>query len=252
MTSARSSSTTASRGACEASAMRSERSAGWRSTWAAAASTRSRSRRSGCATSRRRCAARAGTQRGRPRRRDGAARSDAPQRSTVSGTPAHVTPIVRAADVEPIADALPGEGDRAAALLDPRTHATLRSSCWANRAAAGRDAEEHRQRDHRPRRHGAQRHSCRDRSRNRRQAAARLRPRRSARRAPGRSSATTSSSRCSPTTSRPAARHGLFDPLADVMRELDPDGVPIPMLLPAVTDARHSRRSASRRMASCR
>jgi acetylornithine deacetylase/succinyl-diaminopimelate desuccinylase-like protein len=31
----------------------------------------------------------------------------------------------------------------------------------------------------------------------------------------------------------------FFEPLAQVMRELDPDGIPIPMLLPAVTDARH-------------
>lgn len=31
----------------------------------------------------------------------------------------------------------------------------------------------------------------------------------------------------------------FFDALADVMRELDPHGIPIPMLLPAVTDARH-------------
>ncbi len=31
----------------------------------------------------------------------------------------------------------------------------------------------------------------------------------------------------------------FFDELAGVLRELDPDGVPIPMLLPAVTDARH-------------
>jgi acetylornithine deacetylase/succinyl-diaminopimelate desuccinylase-like protein len=31
----------------------------------------------------------------------------------------------------------------------------------------------------------------------------------------------------------------FFDALAGVMRELDPEGVPIPMLLPAVTDARH-------------
>lgn len=31
----------------------------------------------------------------------------------------------------------------------------------------------------------------------------------------------------------------LFDTLAGVLRELDPDGVPIPMQLPAVTDARH-------------
>ena len=30
------------------------------------------------------------------------------------------------------------------------------------------------------------------------------------------------------------------------MRELDPDGIPIPMMLPAVTDARHLCRWASR------
>jgi acetylornithine deacetylase/succinyl-diaminopimelate desuccinylase-like protein len=31
----------------------------------------------------------------------------------------------------------------------------------------------------------------------------------------------------------------FFEPLADVLRELDPDGVPVPMLMPAVTDGRH-------------
>jgi acetylornithine deacetylase/succinyl-diaminopimelate desuccinylase-like protein len=31
----------------------------------------------------------------------------------------------------------------------------------------------------------------------------------------------------------------FYEPLAGVCRELDPEGVPIPMLLPAVTDARH-------------
>jgi acetylornithine deacetylase/succinyl-diaminopimelate desuccinylase-like protein len=31
----------------------------------------------------------------------------------------------------------------------------------------------------------------------------------------------------------------FFDELAGVVRELDPEGIPIPMLLPAVTDARH-------------
>jgi acetylornithine deacetylase/succinyl-diaminopimelate desuccinylase-like protein len=31
----------------------------------------------------------------------------------------------------------------------------------------------------------------------------------------------------------------FFDPLADVLRELDPEGVPVPMLMPAVTDGRH-------------
>lgn len=31
---------------------------------------------------------------------------------------------------------------------------------------------------------------------------------------------------------------GLFDTLADVLREADPDGVPLPLLLPAVTDGR--------------
>jgi acetylornithine deacetylase/succinyl-diaminopimelate desuccinylase-like protein len=37
----------------------------------------------------------------------------------------------------------------------------------------------------------------------------------------------------------PAADMSLFDMLAGVLRELDPEGVPVPMLLPAVTDARH-------------
>ncbi len=31
---------------------------------------------------------------------------------------------------------------------------------------------------------------------------------------------------------------GLFKPLADVLREADPDGIPLPLLLPAVTDGR--------------
>ncbi len=31
----------------------------------------------------------------------------------------------------------------------------------------------------------------------------------------------------------------FFETLAGVMKELDPDGIPIPMMLPAVTDARH-------------
>ena len=31
----------------------------------------------------------------------------------------------------------------------------------------------------------------------------------------------------------------FYEPLAEIFRELDPEGVPIPMLLPAVTDARH-------------
>ena len=31
----------------------------------------------------------------------------------------------------------------------------------------------------------------------------------------------------------------FYEPLAGIFRELDPEGVPIPMLLPAVTDARH-------------
>ena len=34
----------------------------------------------------------------------------------------------------------------------------------------------------------------------------------------------------------------LFDTLADILREADPDGVPIPLVLPAVTDARHFAR----------
>lgn len=35
---------------------------------------------------------------------------------------------------------------------------------------------------------------------------------------------------------------GLFDTLAGILREADPEGVPIPMLLPGVTDARHFAR----------
>lgn len=37
----------------------------------------------------------------------------------------------------------------------------------------------------------------------------------------------------------PEPDFGLFDLLADVLREADPGGTPIPMLLPGVTDARH-------------
>ena len=40
----------------------------------------------------------------------------------------------------------------------------------------------------------------------------------------------------------PATDLRLFDMLAGVLHELDPEGVPIPMLLPAVTDARHFAR----------
>ena len=55
------------------------------------------------------------------------------------------------------------------------------------------------------------------------------------------SSAPTSSSRCSVTTrGRTSADLAYFDELVGVLRELDPEGVPVPMQLPAVTDARHS------------
>ena len=37
----------------------------------------------------------------------------------------------------------------------------------------------------------------------------------------------------------PEPDYGLFDLLAGVLREADPDGTPVPMLLPAITDARH-------------
>jgi acetylornithine deacetylase/succinyl-diaminopimelate desuccinylase-like protein len=37
----------------------------------------------------------------------------------------------------------------------------------------------------------------------------------------------------------PSTDLALFDMLAGVLRELDPEGVAVPMLLPAVTDARH-------------
>jgi acetylornithine deacetylase/succinyl-diaminopimelate desuccinylase-like protein len=40
----------------------------------------------------------------------------------------------------------------------------------------------------------------------------------------------------------PATDLRLFDMLAGVLHDLDPEGVPIPMLLPAVTDARHFAR----------
>jgi acetylornithine deacetylase/succinyl-diaminopimelate desuccinylase-like protein len=31
---------------------------------------------------------------------------------------------------------------------------------------------------------------------------------------------------------------GLFDTLAGILREADPDGIPVPLLFPAITDAR--------------
>ena len=31
---------------------------------------------------------------------------------------------------------------------------------------------------------------------------------------------------------------GWFEPLADILHEMDPKGIPVPMLLPAVTDGR--------------
>jgi acetylornithine deacetylase/succinyl-diaminopimelate desuccinylase-like protein len=40
----------------------------------------------------------------------------------------------------------------------------------------------------------------------------------------------------------PAPDLGLFDTLAGILRELDPAGRPVPLLLPAVTDARHFAR----------
>ncbi|MCA9956193.1 MAG: M20/M25/M40 family metallo-hydrolase [Ardenticatenaceae bacterium] len=40
----------------------------------------------------------------------------------------------------------------------------------------------------------------------------------------------------------PAANMALFDTLADILRRADPNGVPIPLVLPAVTDARHFAR----------
>ena len=40
----------------------------------------------------------------------------------------------------------------------------------------------------------------------------------------------------------PAANMALFDTLAGILREADPQGVPIPLVLPAVTDARHFAR----------
>ena len=40
----------------------------------------------------------------------------------------------------------------------------------------------------------------------------------------------------------PAANTALFETLADILRQADPDGVAIPLVLPAVTDARHFAR----------
>jgi hypothetical protein len=44
----------------------------------------------------------------------------------------------------------------------------------------------------------------------------------------------------------------FFGELASVLRELDPQGVPVPMLLPAVTDARHLSPIGIQTCASCR
>ena len=40
----------------------------------------------------------------------------------------------------------------------------------------------------------------------------------------------------------PAPNMALFDTLADILRRTDPDGIPIPLVLPGVTDARHFAR----------
>ncbi len=40
----------------------------------------------------------------------------------------------------------------------------------------------------------------------------------------------------------PAANMALFETLANILRQADPNGVPIPLVLPAVTDARHFAR----------
>lgn len=40
----------------------------------------------------------------------------------------------------------------------------------------------------------------------------------------------------------PAANMALFETLADILRQADPNGAPIPLVLPAVTDARHFAR----------
>jgi acetylornithine deacetylase/succinyl-diaminopimelate desuccinylase-like protein len=40
----------------------------------------------------------------------------------------------------------------------------------------------------------------------------------------------------------PAANMALFETLADILRQADPNGVAIPLVLPAVTDARHFAR----------
>jgi acetylornithine deacetylase/succinyl-diaminopimelate desuccinylase-like protein len=35
---------------------------------------------------------------------------------------------------------------------------------------------------------------------------------------------------------------GLFDTLSDILREADPEGIPVPLLLSATTDGRHFSR----------
>ena len=45
---------------------------------------------------------------------------------------------------------------------------------------------------------------------------------------------------------------GLFETLAGILREADPEGTPIPLLLSGITDGRYFARLGSRPMATCR
>ena len=157
-----------------------------------------------------------------------------------SRTPVHVTPVARAF-VEGMADALPRP--QAAALrglLAPRLTDGLLAAAAA-RAAAHllADPPQHGDGDDRPRRRQDQRRPERDRARARRPAAARLPAGRPDPRAARRSSETTSSWSSSATTrARPSRTSPGSRAWAGSCSELDPEAVPLPLLMPGVTDGR--------------
>ena len=188
----------------------------------------------------------------RPRRRGARLASCSPT-STASGLPVHVTPVVRemvetiAADVA--AARRPCPALAAEATPDRPGPAAARRGGRAVRA----DAAQHRQRDDRARRREDQRRAERDRARAGRPRAAGFAPEQLIARAAATSSETTSRSSSSATIRAPAEPDlGLFDTLAGVIRELDPGGIPMPLLQIGVTDGRFFSPPACRRTASCR